>query len=123
MKRLIAFSSVAHMGYVMLGISTLTDFGLNVAVFGMVAHGLITGLLFFASGSVEDRYHTLENKRLGGIHLTAAKLRWVLGLATMASLGLPGLAAFWRVVPGIVAAYRPAPGLTQALCRVSNMVT
>ncbi|MFN5602687.1 MAG: NuoM family protein, partial [Acidimicrobiaceae bacterium] len=44
MKRLIAFSSVAHMGYVMLGISTLTDFGLNAAMFGMVAHGLITGM-------------------------------------------------------------------------------
>src|SRR3546814_1284489 len=69
MKRLIAFSSVAHMGYVMLGISTLTDFGLNAAVFGMVAHGLNTGLLFFASGSVKDRYHTLEIKRLGGILL------------------------------------------------------
>ena len=60
MKRLIAFSSVAHMGFVMLGISTLTDFGLNAAVFGMVAHGLITGMLFFIAGSVKERYHTLE---------------------------------------------------------------
>src|SRR3546814_16616783 len=83
------------MCYVMLGISTLTDFGLNAAVFDMVAHGLITGLLFFASGSVKDRYHTLEIKRLGGILLKAPKLGWVLGFATMASLGLPGLAGFW----------------------------
>ena len=67
MKRLIAFSSVAHMGYVMLGISTLTDFGLNAAVFGMVAHGLITGMLFFVAGSLKERYHTLEIKRLGGL--------------------------------------------------------
>jgi len=50
MKRLIAFSSVAHMGFVMLGISTLTPFGINAAVFGMVAHGLITGMLFFIAG-------------------------------------------------------------------------
>ena len=67
MKRLIAFSSVAHMGYVMLGIATLTPFGINAAIFGMVAHGLITGMLFFLAGSVKDRYHTLEIKRLGGL--------------------------------------------------------
>ena len=63
MKRLIAFSSVAHMGFVMLGISTLTTFGINAAMFGMVAHGLITGMLFFLAGSVKHRYHTLEIKR------------------------------------------------------------
>ena len=71
MKRLIAFSSVAHMGFVMLGIATLTDFGLNAAVFGMVAHGLITGMLFFVAGSVKERFHTLEIKRLGGLLLQA----------------------------------------------------
>ena len=67
MKRLIAFSSVAHMGFVMLGISTLTTFGINAALFGMVAHGLITGMLFFLAGSVKHRYHTLEIKRLSGM--------------------------------------------------------
>ena len=87
MKRLIAFSSVAHMGFVMLGIATLTDFGLNAAVFGMVAHGLITGMLFFVAGSVKERYHTLEIKRLGGLLLQAPKLGWILGFCTMASLG------------------------------------
>jgi len=56
MKRLIAFSSVAHMGFVMLGISTLTDFGINAAIFGMIAHGLITGMLFFVAGSMKDRF-------------------------------------------------------------------
>ena len=71
MKRLIAFSSVSHMGFTMLGIATLTDFGLNAAVMGMVAHGLITGMLFFLAGSVKDRYHTLEIKRLGGILVKA----------------------------------------------------
>ncbi|MGH9027301.1 MAG: complex I subunit 4 family protein, partial [Acidimicrobiia bacterium] len=54
MKRLIAFSSVAHMGFVMLGIATLTPLGINAAVFGMVAHGLITGMLFFLAGSVQE---------------------------------------------------------------------
>ena len=67
MKRLIAFSSVAHMGFVMLGIATLTDFGINAAIFGMVAHGLITGMLFFLAGSVQERYDTREISRLGGL--------------------------------------------------------
>ena len=71
MKRLIAFSSVAHMGFVMLGIASLTDFGLNAAVFGMVAHGLITGMLFFLAGSVKERFHTLEIRRLGGLLVQA----------------------------------------------------
>ena len=75
MKRLIAFSSVAHMGFVMLGISTLTTFGINAALFGMVAHGLITGMLFFLAGSVKHRYHTLEIKRLGGMLIHDAQAR------------------------------------------------
>ncbi|MFP5322774.1 MAG: NuoM family protein, partial [Acidimicrobiia bacterium] len=117
MKRLIAFSSVAHMGYVMLGISTLTDFGLNAAVFGMVAHGLITGMLFFVAGSVKERYHTLEIKRLGGLLVSAPRMGWILGFCTMASLGLPGLAGFWGEFPAILAAYQPAEGLSEALFR------
>ena len=122
MKRLIAFSSVAHMGFVMLGIATLTDFGLNAAVFGMVAHGLITGMLFFVAGSVKDRYHTLEIKRLGGLLVTAPKLGWILGFCTMASLGLPGLAGFWGEFPAILSAYNPAPGLPEETFRTYMVV-
>ena len=117
MKRLIAFSSVAHMGYTMLGISTLTDFGLNAAIFGMVAHGLITGMLFFIAGSVKERYHTLEIKRLGGLLVSAPRMGWILGFCTMASLGLPGLAGFWGEFPAILAAYQPADGLPVELFR------
>ncbi len=122
MKRLIAFSSVAHMGYVMLGIATLTDFGMNAAVFGMVAHGLITGMLFFVAGSMKDRYHTLEIKRLGGLLVSAPKMGWILGFATMASLGLPGLAGFWGEFPAILSAYDPAVGLNVALFRTLMVV-
>jgi NADH-quinone oxidoreductase subunit M len=111
MKRLIAFSSVAHMGFVMLGIATLTDFGFNAAVFGMVAHGLITGMLFFVAGSVKERFHTLEIKRLGGLLLQAPRMGWILGFISMASLGLPGLAGFWGEFPAILSAYNPAAGL------------
>ena len=122
MKRLIAFSSVAHMGYVMLGIATLTDFGINAAIFGMVAHGLITGMLFFIAGSVKERYHTLEIKRLGGLLIQAPRMGWILGFTTMASLGLPGLAGFWGEFPAILAAYEPAPGVPQTLFRVYMVI-
>src|SRR3954454_7629807 len=122
MKRLIAFSSVAHMGFVMLGISTLTTFGFNAAVFGMVAHGLITGMLFFLAGSVKERYHTLEIRRLGGLLLQAPRFGWILGFCTMASLGLPGLAGFWGEFPALLASYNPAQGLSQPLFRVYLVV-
>jgi len=122
MKRLIAFSSVAHMGYVMLGIATLTDWGINAAIFGMVAHGLITGMLFFVAGSVKERYHTLEIRRLGGLLISAPRMGWILGFISMASLGLPGLAGFWGEFPAILAAYNPANGLPVGLFRVYMVV-
>jgi NADH-quinone oxidoreductase subunit M len=123
MKRLIAFSSVAHMGFVMLGIATLTTFGINAAIFGMVAHGFITGMLFFVAGSTKDRYHTLEIKRLGGLLIQAPRMGWILGLATMASLGLPGLAGFWGEFPAILSAYNPGGSDPQtALFRVYMVI-
>lgn len=122
MKRLIAFSSVAHMGYVMLGISTLTDFGMNAAMFGMVAHGLITGMLFFIAGSIKERYHTLEISRLSGLLVQVPKLGWILGFSAMASLGLPGLAGFWGEFPAILAAYQPAEGLPVGVFRAYMVV-
>jgi NADH-quinone oxidoreductase subunit M len=122
MKRLIAFSSVSHMGFTMLGIATLTDFGLNAAVMGMVAHGLITGMLFFLAGSVKERYHTLDIKRLGGILIKAPRMGWILGFTAMASLGLPGLAGFWGEFPAILSAYEPGAGLNETTFRVYMVV-
>ncbi len=122
MKRLIAFSSVAHMGFVMLGISTLTEFGINAALFGMVAHGLITGMLFFIAGSIKHRYHTLEIKRLSGMLIQMPKMGYILGFAAMASLGLPGLAGFWGEFPAILSAYNPHPALNEALFRTLMVI-
>ncbi len=122
MKRLIAFSSVAHMGFVMLGIATLTSFGINAAVFGMVAHGIITGMLFFLAGSVKERYHTLEISRLGGLLKSAPHMGWILGISAMASLGLPGLAGFWGEFPAILSAYNPGAGLSQATFRTYMVI-
>jgi len=122
MKRLIAFSSVAHMGFVMLGIATLTNFGINAAVFGMVAHGLITGMLFFLAGSVQERFGTREISRLGGFLLQAPRMGWILGFCAMASLGLPGLAGFWGEFPAILSAFSPAEGLSVPTFRVYMVV-
>ncbi|MCH2438040.1 MAG: NADH-quinone oxidoreductase subunit M [Acidimicrobiales bacterium] len=122
MKRLIAFSSVAHMGFVMLGIATLTDFGINAAIMGMVAHGLITGMLFFIAGSVKERFHTLEIDRLGGLLVQAPRMGWIFGFCVMASLGLPGLAGFWGEFPAILSAYQPANGVPVEIFRVYMVV-
>lgn len=95
LKRLIAYSSVGHMGFVVLGIATLTASGVNAALYGNIAHGLITGLLFFLAGAIKDRTGTGELSRLGGLRNAAPGLAGVLGFTALASLGLPGLAGFW----------------------------
>src|SRR6266508_2671089 len=93
----------------MLGIATLTDIGVNAAVFGMVAHGIITGMLFFAVGSIYDRYHTRQIADIGGGMLQ--KLPLLAGIFTftaIASLGLPGLAGFWGEVTSLLSSYSPS---------------
>jgi NADH-quinone oxidoreductase subunit M len=104
LKRLIAYSSVGHMGFVLLGIATLSATGIQAALIGNIAHGLITGLLFFLAGAIKDRAHTGELAALGGLRETAPGLAGVLGFAAIASLGLPGLAGFWGEVFAVVAA-------------------
>jgi NADH-quinone oxidoreductase subunit M len=118
LKRLIAFSSVGHMGFVMLGIATLTPQGINGAVFGMVAHGLITGMLFFLAGSIHERYHTREISELGGILQQLPRFGSVFTFAAIASLGLPGLAGFWGEMLALLGSYNPHPALSTELFRV-----
>jgi NADH-quinone oxidoreductase subunit M len=118
LKRLIAFSSVGHMGFVMLGLATLTDQGINGAIFGMVAHGLITGMLFFIAGSMHERYHTREISALGGMLQQMPRLGSLLTYSAIASLGLPGLAGFWGEMLALLGSYNPHPGLSEPLFRV-----
>src|SRR5256714_442586 len=118
LKRLIAFSSVGHMGFVILGISTMTTVGVNAAVFVMVAHGIITGLLFFEVGSIYDRYHTREIAEIGGgLVRKLPHLGWIFAATCIASLGLPPLPGFWGEVLAMFAAFHPGPGLSVALFR------
>jgi NADH-quinone oxidoreductase subunit M len=115
-KRMIAFSSVGHMGFVMLGIATMTDTGINAALFGNIAHGVITGMLFFIVGSVKERYHTGDIAEIGGGML--AKTPYMASLLTfvaIASLGLPGLAGFWGEMFALLAAWDPAESLNRGV--------
>jgi NADH-quinone oxidoreductase subunit M len=106
------------MGFVMLGIATLTDIGINAAIFGMVAHGIITGMLFFLAGSVHERYHTREIAEIGGGMLQKVPLlAGILFFTAIASLGLPGLAGFWGEVMALLSSYSPAEGLSLGLFR------
>ena len=118
LKRLIAYSSVGHMGFVMLGIATLTPLGINAAIFGMVAHGVITGMLFFEVGSIYDRYHTRQISEIGGgMMKVMPRMGAVFWLTAIASLGLPGLAGFWGEVLSLLSAYSPNPELNVGLFR------
>jgi len=115
LKRLIAYSSVGHMGFVLLGVATLTATGLQAALIGNIAHGVITGLLFFLAGAVKDRTHTGSLAELSGLRETAPRLAGLLGFAAVASLGLPGLAGFWGEAFAVIAAVRRGGGLWTTL--------
>ena len=108
------------MGFVMLAISTMTSFGINAAIFGMVAHGLITGMLFFIAGSVQHNYGTREMSRLGGLLAQAPKMGWILGFCVMASLGLPGLAGLLGRVPGDPLGVQPGAPASASRCSAST---
>jgi len=115
LKRLIAFSSVGHMGFVMLGIASLTPVGINAAIFGMIAHGIITGMLFFLVGSIKERYHTRAIADIGGgVLQTMPRMGALVTYVAIASLGLPGLAGFWGEFGALLGAWQPAPGLADA---------
>ncbi|HEU5471873.1 MAG TPA: NADH-quinone oxidoreductase subunit M [Actinophytocola sp.] len=116
LKRLIAFSSVGHMGFVLLGIATLTPAGLNGALFANLAHGLITGLLFFLAGGLAQRCGDTDIAGLGGGLLgRAPRLGGLLVFAAIASLGLPGLAGFWGELLALLSAFQPAGALDREL--------
>ncbi|MFK0155002.1 NADH-quinone oxidoreductase subunit M [Streptomyces sp. NPDC090493] len=118
LKRLIAYSSVGHMGFVLLGITTMTPTGVNGALFANIAHGLITGLLFFLVGGLKDRtgttdLDTLAEETGAALYGKAPRLGGLLAFAAVASLGLPGLAGFWGEMLALFGAFKPAAGLSR----------
>jgi NADH-quinone oxidoreductase subunit M len=94
MKKLIAYSSIAHMGVVIIGIFTFNQQGLDGALFQMLSHGVVSAALFLCVGVVYDRIHTREIARYGGLADRMPAYALVFMLFTMASIGLPGTAGF-----------------------------
>jgi len=93
-KKLVAYSSVSHMGYVLLGIAVMTDAGFQGAMFQMIAHGISSPMCFFLVGVIYDRAHHREINRFGGLWLTMPKYGTMATIGFFASLGLPGLCGF-----------------------------
>jgi NADH-quinone oxidoreductase subunit M len=105
LKRLIAYSSIAHMGFLVLGIFTLTTVGLDGAVVIMVSHALTTGALFLIVGFLDERTHTRRMSELKGVWKAAPVLGGLFLFATLAGIGVPGLSGFVGEFLALLAAF------------------
>ncbi|GBE93515.1 NADH dehydrogenase subunit M [Nostoc cycadae WK-1] len=94
MKRRLAYSSISHMGFVLLGIASFTDVGVSGAMLQMLSHGLIAAVLFFLAGVTYDRTHTMAMASMGGIGQVMPKVFALFTAGAMASLALPGMSGF-----------------------------
>jgi NADH-quinone oxidoreductase subunit M len=94
LKRLVAYSSVSHLGFVLLGIFTFNAWALDGALMGMIAHGISTGSLFMIVGQLQERTHTREVDRLGGLWVPMPRMGGAALFFAMGSMGLPGLGDF-----------------------------
>jgi NADH-quinone oxidoreductase subunit M len=104
-KRLIAYSSVSHMGFVTLGIAASTTYGLNGAMYMMLAHGTISAMLFMIVGVIYDRAHHRDIDRFGGLAWVMPKYAVLASFAFFASLGLPGMSGFIAEITTFVGAF------------------
>jgi NADH-quinone oxidoreductase subunit M len=94
LKKLIAYSSVSHMGFVMLGAFVFNVQGLQGAIFQMISHGITTGALFLLVGVIYERTHDRLIAHMGGLNAKLPRYAAIFGLFTFASIGLPGLSGF-----------------------------
>lgn len=94
LKKRLAYSSISHMGFVLVGLGTLHDWGLQGAMLQMVSHGLIAAALFFLAGVAYERTHTLDMEQLGGLAQAAPRTFALFTAASFASLALPGMSGF-----------------------------
>ncbi|MBI1813915.1 MAG: NADH-quinone oxidoreductase subunit M [Deltaproteobacteria bacterium] len=112
LKKLVAYSSISHMGYVMLGMASFTQLGINGAVLQMFNHGTVTAMLFLLVGVIYDRAHHRQIEGFGGLATTMPLYTGVTALAFFAAMGLPGLSAFISEVLVLLGAWQASPGLT-----------
>ncbi|MBS2021769.1 MAG: NADH-quinone oxidoreductase subunit M, partial [Deltaproteobacteria bacterium] len=120
LKRLIAFSSISHMGFCLLGLGALTQAGLDGAVLNLLTHGLISPMLFLVAGVLYDRAHHRRIDGFGGLASTMPEYATLLSLSFFASLGLPGLCGF--VSEFTVFAGSLQPRLVQTLFGATSLV-
>ncbi len=109
MKKLIAYSSVAHMGFVTLGIFAANRQGIDGAIFQMISHGFISGALFLVVGVIYDRMHTREIAAYGGLAVRMPAFALVFMLFTMANVGLPGTSGFVGEFLSLAGAFQASP--------------
>src|SRR5205823_5725572 len=107
-KRLVAYSSISHMGFVILGAALLTEAGTNGAIFMMVAHGITSAAMFFIVGVAYDRAQHREISRFGGLATTMPVFTGYSTVLIFAALGLPGLCGFWGEILVLLGAFRAA---------------
>jgi NADH-quinone oxidoreductase subunit M len=105
LKKLVAYSSVSHMGFTLLAMAALTPQGIQACIVQMFNHGLITGMLFSLVGVVYDRVHTRDLDKFGGLASEMPLYTAFVGFAFMASLGLPGLSGFWGEAMTFIGAF------------------
>ena len=106
MKKLIAYSSVAHMAIVTIGLFTFNQQGIEGAIIVMLSHGLVSGALFLCVGVIYDRLHTRDISRYGGLSINMPKYSLLFMLFTMASVGLPGTSGFVGEFLSLAGAYK-----------------
>jgi len=112
LKKLVAYSSISHMGYVMLGMAAFTPQGIQGAVLQMFNHGTVTAMLFLLVGVIYDRAHHRDIEGFGGLASIMPVYTGMTALAFFAALGLPGLSAFISEVLVLLGAWQRYPGLT-----------
>ncbi|MCI0356587.1 MAG: NADH-quinone oxidoreductase subunit M, partial [Acidobacteria bacterium] len=112
MKRLVAYTSISHLGFVLLGVFAWNAWALQGAVMQMLAHGISTGALFILAGAVQERLHTREMERMGGFWSSAPRFGAVTLFFAIASLGLPGLGNFVGEFLVLLGSYRVDVALT-----------
>lgn len=106
MKKLIAYSSVAHMGFITIGVFTFTQQGLEGGILQMISHGIVSGALFLCVGVIYDRIHTREIARYGGLVHRMPRYAVIFMIFTMATIGLPGTSGFVGEFLILVGAYQ-----------------
>jgi NADH-quinone oxidoreductase subunit M len=106
MKKLVAYSSVAHMGFVTMGIFAFNQQGIDGAIFQMISHGFISGALFLSVGIIYDRMHTRDIEAYGGLAIRMPVYAMIFMLFTMANVGLPGTSGFIGEFLTLVAVFK-----------------